>query len=53
MFRRMLVTFVLGSSLIGAVASGMAQPVLMLMGGFLLLALIELFVQAERDNQAK
>lgn len=51
MFRKILITFVMGMLLIGAAATGTSFPVLLLMASLLLIALAETEAREERDEQ--
>jgi hypothetical protein len=50
MFRKVLITFVMGTLLIGAAATGTPFPVLLLMGCLLLIALTENEAREGRDE---
>ena len=50
MFRKILISFVMGMLLIGAAATGTSFPVLLMMGCLLLIALTETETREEQDE---
>jgi hypothetical protein len=51
MFRKNLIAFLMGALWLAAAAAGTSLPVLLLMGGLLLIALVETSTRDQHDEQ--